>query len=72
MTQSGQVHETRLSRLADGRCPIHGHPMKLIGEVNGLRVVCCPRVKCSVVGAQKSPSRTVRLSATDQHLLSVA
>jgi hypothetical protein len=72
MTQLDKVRETRLSRLADGRCPIHGHPMKLIGEANGIRVVRCPRVRCSVVGAQKSPGRTVRLSAADQHLLLVA
>jgi hypothetical protein len=72
MTQFGQARETRLSRLADGRCPIHGIPMKLIGEANGLRVVRCPRVRCNVIGVQKPPGRAVRLSAKDQHLLSVA
>jgi len=72
MTELGQARETRLSRLVEGRCPIHGHPMKLIGEANGLRVVSCPRVRCNVTGVQKPPGRAVRLSAQDQHLLSVA
>jgi hypothetical protein len=72
MTELGQTRGTRLSRLADGRCPIHGHPMKLIGDANGLRVVACPRVRCSVTGLQKPPGRAVRLSSRDQNLLLVA
>ncbi len=72
MTQLGQARETRLSRLTDGRCPIHGISMKLMGEANGLRVVRCPRVRCGVVGVQKPPGREVRLSAKDQHLLLAA
>jgi hypothetical protein len=44
MSQLGQTRKIRLSRLTDGRCPIHGISMKLMGEANGLRVVHCPRV----------------------------
>jgi hypothetical protein len=72
MSQLGQTREIRLSRLTDGRCPIHGISMKLMGEANCLRVVRCPRVRCGVIGVQKPPGRAVRISAKDQHLLFVA
>jgi len=72
MPQLGQARATRLSRLAKGQCPIHGHPMKPLNEVNGIRVVSCPRVRCDVTGFQKPPGRTVRLSTKDQDLLLVS
>ena len=73
MRQQGQTRETRLARLTDGCCPVHGHPMKLVSEVNGLRVVRCPRVRCDVTGVQMPTGRrAVRLPAAHQHLLSVA
>jgi hypothetical protein len=44
--------------------------MKLASEVNGFRVVRCPRVRCDVIGVQMSAGRAVRLSAAqEQHLL---
>ena len=68
----GQARETRLSRLAKGQCPIHGHAMKLMDEENGLRVVSCPRVRCDVTGVQTPSGRAVRLSTKDQHLVLIS
>ena len=70
MPQLGQAWETRLSRLAEGRCPIHGHSMKLVREESGLRVVLCPRVRCDLTGVQSPPGRAVRLSPAQERLLS--
>ena len=73
MRRTRQTREVRLSRLSEGRCPVHGQPMTLVGEVNGLRVVHCPRVRCGIRGVQMpTGSRAVRLPAAHQHLLSVA
>jgi hypothetical protein len=73
MRQSGQTWEARILRLADGRCPVHGQPMTLVGEANGLRVVHCPRVRCDVTGVQMPTGcRAVRLPKAHKHLLSVA
>lgn len=70
MPPKRQTREIRLARLAEGRCPVHGIPMKLASEVNGFRVVRCPRVRCDVIGVQMSAGRAVRLSAAqEQHLL---
>ena len=72
MGRTGQTREARLWRLSEGRCPVHGQPMTLLGEVNGLRVVRCPRVRCDVRGVQMpTGSRAVRLPAAHQHLLLV-
>ena len=47
--------------------------MTLLGEMNGLRVVHCPQVRCGIRGVQMpTGSRAVRLPAAHQHLLSVA
>ncbi len=70
MPPLGQGWETRLSRLAEGRCPVHGHPMRPIREEGGLRVVRCPRVRCDLVGLQKPPGRVVRLSPVQERRLS--
>jgi hypothetical protein len=73
MRRTGQTREVRLSRLSEGRCPVHGQPMTLVGEANGLRVVHCPRVRCGIRGVQMpTGSRAVRLPAVHQHLLSAA
>ena len=74
MRQSGQTREARVVlRLAGGRCPVHGIPMTLAGEANGLRVVHCPRVRCEVTGVHMPTGcRAVRLPKAHQHLLSVA
>ena len=72
MRRLGQSLEARLARLAEGRCPVHGHPMKPVGEVDGLLVVRCPRVRCHVTGVQKPPGRAVRLAAQQQQMLLAA
>jgi hypothetical protein len=73
MQRTGQTREARLLRLSEGRCPVHGQPMTLVSEANGLRVVQCPQVRCDVRGVQMpTGSRAVRLPAAHQHLLSVA
>src|SRR5215203_5091641 len=73
MRRTGQTREVRLWRLSEGRCPVHGQPMTLLGEANGLRVVHCPRVRCDVRGVQMpTGSRAVRLPKAHKHLLSVA
>ena len=73
MQRTGQTREARLLRLSEGRCPVHGQSMTLLGEVNGLRVVRCPQGGCDVTGVQMlTGSRAVRLPAAHQHLLSVA
>ena len=71
--RTGQTREARLLRLSEGRCPVHGHPMTLVDEANGLRVVHCPQIRCGIGGVQMpTGSRAVRLPAAHQHLLSVA
>ena len=73
MRQTGQTREARLSRLSEGRCPLHGQPMTLVGEANGLHVVHCPQVRCGIRGVQMpTGSRAIQLLAAHQHLLSVA
>ena len=73
MRQTGQTREARLLRLSGGRCPVHGQPMMLVGEANGLRVVHCPRVRCDVTGVQMlTGCPAVRLPKAHQHLLPVA
>ena len=73
MGQTGQTREARLLRLSEGRCPVHGLPMTLVGVANGLRVVDCPQGRCGIRGVQMpTGSRAVRLPAAHQHLLSVA
>jgi hypothetical protein len=74
MRQTGQTREVRLLRLSEGRCPVHGQPMTLLGvAANGLRVMHCPRTRCEVTGVQMPTGRpAVRLPKAHQHLLSVA
>ena len=72
MRQTGQTREARLLRLSVGRCPVHGQPMTLVGETNGVRIVGCPRVRCDVTGVQMLIGRpAVRLPKAHQHLISV-
>jgi hypothetical protein len=73
MGRTGQTREAKLRRLSEGRCPVHGQPMTLVGEANGLRVVHCPQVRCGIRGVQMpTGSRAVRLPAAHQHLLLAA
>ena len=73
MRRTGQTQEARLLRLSEGRCPVHGQSMTLVGKANGLRVVRCPRRGCEVTGVQMPTGRrAVRLPKAHQHLLSVA
>ena len=73
MRRTGQTREARLRRLSEGRCLVHGQPMTLVHEVNGVRVVHCPQIRCGIRGVQMPTGcRAVRLPAVHQHLLSVA
>jgi hypothetical protein len=57
--------------LADGRCPLHGVPMTLIGnaEDRSTIIVECSQTNCDIRGTKSGPDEAVVLSPEVLHLL---
>lgn len=64
-----QSIQDRLTRLADGRCPVHGTGMVQVGLNGVLFVARCPRRDCGVTGTATVPHGPVTLSPDHQKLV---
>jgi hypothetical protein len=60
-----------MHRLADGRCPLHGAQMTLIGhtEDRSAVIVECSQADCSIRGARSGSDEAVVLLPEFLHLL---
>lgn len=60
-----------MHRLADGRCPLHGAPMVLIGPTEDQSAVIleCSQADCSIRGTRSGSDNAVVLLPEFLHLL---